>query len=187
MKDKKALLAILAVALLATFGGTIAYFRFTETFANEFKLGASTTTFTETFESPSDWTPCTETPKTIVVTNTSTIDIRARIKITERWDKLDENGDVIADEHLPLEVDGERMSIINFAHPDDWVLNTTDGYYYYQGVVAAEGGATSSFLESVTFNCDASSDYSSAVYHLILDVQTVANNADALTAEGWNI
>ena len=110
-KNKKPFIAIVAISAIAIIGGSFAYFRYTESFDNDFKLGVATTSFTETFESPSDWTPCTETPKTLAITNTSTFAINARIKITERWEKLDENGNVIANETLPLKVDNKAMAI----------------------------------------------------------------------------
>ena len=184
-KNKKPFIAIAAISAIAIIGGSFAYFRYTESFDNDFKLGVATTSFTETFESPSDWTPCTETPKTLAITNTSTFAINARIKITERWEKLDENGNVIANETLPLKVDNKAMAIINFANPSDWVLNSADGYYYYQGDIAPDN-ATSSFINSVTFNCDANSAYSSARYHLILQAETVEAKAAARENEGWN-
>lgn len=183
MKNKKSLIAIIAVATVAIVGGSIAYFRYTQTFDNEFHLGAQITTFTETFESPDNWTPCTETPKTLVVNNSSTAAINARIKITENWEKLDENGDVIEGESLPLVVDGRNMAVINFANASNWTLKS-DGYYYYNNDIPT-GGASNSFIESVTFNCDATSEYSSARYHLNLKVETVeASNAARQTA-GW--
>lgn len=184
MNNKKSLIAIIAVLAVAIIGGTFAYFRYTESFDNQFKLGSSTTTFTETFESPTDWTPCTETPKTLVVANTSTSAINARVKITERWEKLDDNGNVVANQTLPLKVNNQPMAVINFANPDDWILKS-DGYYYYQGDIAVNG-SSSSFIESVTFNCSATSEYSSARYHLVLDVETIEANAAARQNEGWN-
>lgn len=185
MKNKKSLIAIVAVMAIAIIGSTFAYFRYTESFNNKFKLGAQKTSFTETFESPSDWTPCTETPKTLVVNNSSTTAINARIKITERWEKLDANGNVIAGETLPLKVGNEAMAVISFANPTKWILKS-DGYYYYQGDIAANGGTSSSFIEKVTFNCSATSEYSSARYHLVLDAETIEANAEARRNEGWN-
>jgi len=183
MKNKKSLIAIVAVAAVAIIGGSFAYFRYTQTFHNDFHLGAQITTFTETFDSPENWTPCTETPKTLVVNNSSTSAINARIKITENWEKLDENGDVIAGESLPLVVNNENMAVINFANVSSWTLKS-DGYYYYNNDIAT-GGASNSFIDSVTFNCDATSEYSSARYHLHLKVETIEANATARQNAGW--
>ena len=121
--------------------------------------------------------------KTLIVNNSSTSAINARIKITENWEKLDENGDVIDGETLPLVVNGRNMAVINFANASSWTLKS-DGYYYYSNDIPT-GGASNSFIESVTFNCDATSEYSSARYHLNLKVETVeASNAARQTA-GW--
>ena len=186
MKNKKSLVAIVAILTIAAIGGTFAYFRYTEVFNNDFKLAASTVTYTETFQSPSAWTPCTQTPKTLVVTNTSTTAINARVKInTERWEKLDAQGNVIANQTLPLKVNNQSMAIINLANTSSWVLKN-DGYYYYQGDIAANGGVSNSFINSVTFNCDADSEYSSARYHLVLTIETIEANTAARQAAGWN-
>lgn len=184
MRNKKSLVAIVAILAIAIIGGTFAYFRYTEVFNNQFRLAASTVTYTETFQSPDNWTPCTETPKTIVVNNTSTSAINARIKYTERWEKLDAQGNVIANETLPLKVNNQSMAVINFANPAKWILKS-DGYYYYQGDIAANGAAET-FISSVTFNCDADSEYSSARYHLVLTVETIEANTAARQAAGWN-
>ena len=185
MKNKRNLVAIVALLAIALIGGSFAYFRYTESFDNQFKLAVQQISFTENFDSPSNWTPCTETTKTLVVSNTSTMAVNARVKMTERWEKLDEDGNVIAGETLPLEVGGKKMAVINFANPSDWVLNSTDGYYYYRGDIAS-GSASSSFLNSVTFNCAAENEYSSARYHLVLEVETVQAEAAARSAAGWN-
>ena len=77
------------------------------------------------------------------------------------------------------------MAIINLANTSSWVLKS-DGYYYYQGDIAANGGASNSFINSVTFNCDADSEYSSARYHLVLTIETIEAKAEARQAAGWN-
>ena len=185
MKNKKSLVAIVGALALVLIGGSFAYFFYTQSFDNKFHLGTSETTFTETFRSPDNWTPCTETPKILSVSNTSTTSINARIKITERWDKLNEDRTAVTGETLPLVVNNERMAVINFAHPQDWVYNNTDGYYYYRGDIAPNA-STSTFIESVTFNCDATTAYGSARYHLVLTIDTISADADARSQEGWN-
>jgi predicted ribosomally synthesized peptide with SipW-like signal peptide len=52
MKNKKSLIAAGAIALIAIAGGTFAYFRYTETFENNFGLAKEEVSFTETFKSP---------------------------------------------------------------------------------------------------------------------------------------
>ena len=181
MKNKGALIGIVAIALIALIGGTFAYFRMTWEKENGFEVATYVSSFTESFTSPSDWTPCTETPKVLNVTNNGNAAITARVKIQEqRWDKLDESRETVVDT-LPLEVGGQDMSVLGLVNTSDWVLNNSDGYYYYQSDIAA-GSSSSNFIESVTFNCAANTDYSSARYHLILQVETI--QADA--KDNWN-
>ena len=180
MKNKRALVGIAMLALVVLIGGTFAYFRMTWEKENEFKLGGFESKISETFTSPSDWTPCTETPKVVKVTNDGSIALAARVKIQEqRWDKLDDSRQNVTGT-LPLKVNNEDIAVLGLANTSDWVLNS-DGYYYYQNDIAA-GSSSSNFIESVTFNCAANTDYSSARYHLILQVETI--QADA--KDNWN-
>ena len=180
MKNKRALVGIAALALAVFVGGTFAYFRMTWEKENEFKLGGFESKISETFTSPSDWTPCTETPKVVNVVNAGNIAIAARIKIQEqRWDKLDEDRQNVTGT-LPLKVNNEDIAVLGLVNTSDWELNS-DGYYYYQSDIAP-GEASSNFIEKVTFNCTAGNDYSSARYHLILQVETI--QADA--KDNWN-
>ncbi len=184
MKNKKSLIAAGAIALIAIAGGTFAYFRYTETFENNFGLAKEEVAFTETFKSPDNWSPCTETTKEFKVTNTGNIAVNARVKFTEGWVKLDASGQPTS-QTLPLTVNNENMAVVHFANPSDWVLNA-DGWYYYQGDIAATNGETSLFIDKVTFNCNAGNDYSSARYTLNLQAQTIQATAAARQAAGWN-
>ena len=177
MKNKKSIVAIAGLALIIGIAGTFAYFRFTESFDNIFKLSEQNTKFIEVFDSPENWTPCTETPKELSIENTSTFAIKARVKANEWWDKLDENGRETG-ERLPITADGETMAVKDI-NTTDWIYNSTDGYYYYNGTIGVNS-SSSKFINKVTFNCNAKNEYSSARYHLKLTVQT-------LQADGtWN-
>jgi len=181
MKNKRALVGIAAIVLVALVGSTFAYLRMTWEQENSFKVGSLFgSSFSETFTSPSDWTPCAETPKVVTVTNSGGVAIAARVKIQEqRWDKLNEARTSVTGT-LPLKVSGQDMAVLGLANTSDWVLNS-DGYYYYQSDI--EPGATSSsFIKNVTFNCEANNDYSSARYHLVLKIETI--QADA--KDNWN-
>ena len=180
MKNNRALVGIAALALVVFVGGTFAYFRMTWEKENIFNVADYESSISETFTSPAEWTPCTETPKVVNVTNAGNIAIAARIKIAEqRWDKLDDNRANVTGT-LPLTANGEDMAVLGLVNTSDWVLSS-DGYYYYQNDIAA-GSSSSNFIESVTFNCAANTDYASARYHLVLQVETI--QADA--KDNWN-
>lgn len=173
MKNKKSLAAIIAIALIIGIGGTFAYFTFTESFNNNFTLGSENIDFEEVFDSPDDWLPCTITPKVLDVKNKSSFGIDARISFQEYWEELDENGRATG-ERLPNQVNGEDAAIKNI-NTADWTYNATDGYYYYKETIAG-GASSSNFIDKVTFNCNATSVYSNAKYHLVIKVQTKASN-----------
>ena len=143
MKNKKSLVALLFVALIGLIGTSFAYFTSTDTFGNIFKNKVYKMEVEEVFESPDNWIPGTTTNKTVVATNKGDVDAAVRVSYTESW--VDANG-----QPLPLvDNDNNVAAIINFANQTDW---TKEGNYYYYKTKIAKNEATSSFIESVTFN-----------------------------------
>lgn len=142
MKNKKSLIAVIAIFIVTLVGVTIAYLQSTDTFENLFTAGKYKTVTTEEFESPTNWAPGDTTPKTIVTTNEGTMPVRVRVSFREEW--KDEN-----DQTLNLIYDGNRVALIDLANTDKWVYS--DGYYYYKPVLAPNA-STVTPLDSVTFN-----------------------------------
>lgn len=141
MKNKKSLIAIIAVLLVVVIGATFAYFQSSASFENLFTTGTYKVVTTEVFESPTNWAPGEEIPKIITSTNEGTIPAAVRVSYTEQW--LDENNQDITNQ-----VD-EGTAIINFDNTSDWEL--VDNYYYYKYILEP-GDMTSSFIRSVTLN-----------------------------------
>ena len=186
MKNKKTIVAIIAVLLVAVVGVTFAYFQSTGTFENIFQTGVYRLVTREVFESPDNWTPGQEVPKTITTTNEGTFPAAVRISYTEQW--LDGETDITSS------VD-EGSAIINFDNTSDWIEE--DGYYYYKYILNPEE-TTSSFIKSVTLNeeldevncteeglthvCEASNPALGAKYKLTLTIETI--QADKFSE--WN-
>lgn len=83
---KKRTLAIAGVSLVTlTIVGTIAYHQDSMFFANIFRAKDDVVEFSETFESPENWQPCQEVPKTAVATNRNDSPRYVRMKINEYW------------------------------------------------------------------------------------------------------
>ena len=120
-KNKKTLVIIGAVVLLAAIGGVTAYNLTQHTFNNEFPLGYFKTETTESFTSPSNWTPCDETPKIFTVKNKGNVAVKVRVGVDEFWQAA--NGG-----HLTSFHGGEKIALINYSETDKWELS--DGYYY---------------------------------------------------------
>ena len=177
MKNKKSLVAIIAVLLVAIIGGTFAYFQSTGSFVNIFQTGTYRLVTTEVFESPDNWKPGEEIEKTIVTKNEGTIPAAVRVSYTEQW--LDGETDITNS----IE---EGSVIINFDNTNEWIEE--NGYYYYKYILAP-GQTTSSFIKSVTLNedldevtcttegltqvCEAGSPALSAKYILTITKETV--------------
>ena len=140
MNNNKALIALALVALIGIVGGTYAYFTTTSRLTNEFKTGTYSTSVTEQFESPTNWTPGTTTEKKVNVTNNGTVSIVARASFTESWTAA--NGS-----SLNLTKDGAKVA--QFTIGADWVQ---EGNYYYYNKVLGQNATSTDFISEVTFN-----------------------------------
>ena len=147
----------IAVAILV--GGTFAVNHDFSIFENQFQLATDTAEFVDTFDSPDEWTPCEETPKTAIATNKNDTPRYVRMKIDDYW-RL-KNSQISDDDHTTSELDKtwtddqsrvHSYAEINFQNEEDWA-HAQDGWYYFRDPIA-KNESTSSLLESVTFNCD---------------------------------
>lgn len=187
VKTNKRVFRILPILLLGIailiIGGAIAYNQSAKHFDNSFHLSAEDISHIETFDSPENWQPCSEEPKTLVTTNNSNHPIKVRISWDEYWrNKADT-------EDLPLEQDGRRLTTINFQNETDWEQN--GDWYYWKGELAP-GASTRSLFKSVTLDCNANlatnqrcvgdqcvdepNPYTEAKYHIDIKVQTTDEN-----------
>ena len=191
IKNKK---IIFTLIFIFTIGGTIAYLSTTDVFENIFVVGAYRIVSTEVFESPDNWKPGDETPKTITVKNEGTVPVKIRLSYTEEW--KDENGN-----NLPLTYNNERLAIINFDNGQDYAYR--DGYYYYDYDLQP-GEETSSFIKSVTFNpsyegsisCESTNDgktntcesnddsYDGGTYKLTINIEGIQSK---YYVQAWNL
>ncbi|MBR3377856.1 hypothetical protein IKG50_00795, partial [Candidatus Saccharibacteria bacterium] len=176
---RRPLFAIIAAVFLLAIGGTIALVSEQMNFNNKFSLSAENIDHIETFDSPQDWQPCQEEPKTVVTTNNSTHPVKVRLSYDEWWRNQADT------ENLPIEQDGRRLTTINFQNENDWEL--IGDWYYWKGELAP-GASTRSLFKSVTLDCSANfavqhvcngttcedvhSPYEGAKYHINIIVQT---------------
>ena len=144
MKNKKSLMAIIALVLVLVVGSTFAYFYTTADFENQFNLGKYNVVIKEVFEPPEDWAPGDTTPKLITAKNEGQVPAVVRISYTETW--TDEDGQTINSNDIP-----NNAVIINFTTPSNWEYDSNDGYYYYKNILDA-GDETDSLIQSVTLN-----------------------------------
>ena len=142
-KSKKPLVAIAAVLALGAVGFTVALNSTLHQFNNDFPLGYFKTETTESFTSPTNWTPCDETPKVFTVKNKGNVPVKVRVGVEEFWQSA--NGG-----HLTSFLGGEKLALINYSETDKWEL--TDGYYYAKNLL--QPGEELEFMHSVTMNCN---------------------------------
>ena len=201
LKNKRMLLVIGVFFAAIAIAGTIAYNQDSMFFQNLFHLGSDVAEFSESFESPDDWMPCQEIPKTATATNKNATPRYVRMKLNEYW--RTKNSETSESDHettdLPLTWNDngtvKNYAVINTQNDDKWELRS-DGWYYYKTPLNQDE-TTDSLLKSVTMNCDANvaggvsysqdghtatnieSDYSGATYHLYVTFQ--------MSGEEWEV
>ena len=195
MENKKSLVALALVALVGLVGGTFAYFTSSTTLTNEFETGTYSTSITEEFVSPDNWTPGTTTKKRVNVTNNGSVEVAVRAKYTEKWTAKD--GTVLSGTR-------NEESVAQFKINPNWI-KANDGYYYYNDTLIANE-TSSDFISSVTFNpnfileegtdiectttkengkttvncANLESGYAGATYSLEITIETIQ------ASQGWN-
>ena len=202
MKNKhKRIIAISLLGLIVvTIGGTIAYNTDWSVFGNLFKIGYWRTQFVETFDSPDNWQPCEEIPKTVIAKNTGTVEAKARLSIEDFW-KIAGSTSTDHESELPNVRNDITLAQILFQNEDDWTLK--DGYYYWNGTLKP-GEETNSLLKAVKLDCSANfggtnvctetetgrvcekpaDEYEGAKYHVYVTVEMI--QADA-AEEAWGL
>lgn len=197
LKKKRALIAVLALIAVGLVAGTIAYNNDRSIFANIFGVSDFKTEFIETFDSPDNWQPCDEIPKTVIAKNNSGVRVNVRLSYEEFW-KAKNGGS------LPLTRNGVKLAVINFQNEDDWELRS-DGWYYFKAGLAP-GESTNSLFKSVKLDCSAdfggenictetetgitcqkeADEYADAEYHLKITVQMIAGEFPSVnTHTAW--
>ena len=188
-KNLKPMVAIMILTFSVMIGATFAYFTSSATFENEFIAGRYKVVTTEVFESPNNWAPGEEIPKTITTTNEGTIPAAVRVKFEEKW----YNGETEITNSIAL----DTVSI-NFDNTNDW---TRQGDYYYYKFALNPTETTSSFIKSVTLSpsindvvctssqdgktqtCESTNNAIGATYKLIITKETVQYDAYNIV---WN-
>ena len=89
MKNKKSLVAIGVLLLVAIVGGTLAYYTSSSSFENVFNTGKYKIVTTEIFESPDKWVPGETITKTVTTKNEGTVDATVKISYIEKWETAD--------------------------------------------------------------------------------------------------
>lgn len=188
-RNIKPIVALMILSFSVLVGATIAYFSSNVTFENEFIAGKYKVVTTEEFESPSNWAPGEEIPKTITTTNEGTIPAAVRVKFEEKW--------LMGENDVTDQVSADTVAI-NLDNTNEWIRQ---GNYYYYKFPLEPGDTTSSFMKSVTLNpningvecttsadgktktCESTGIAAGATYKLIITKETVQYDAYNLV---WN-
>lgn len=164
MKNKKSLIALVALLIVGVVGSTFAYFTTTQKFTNEFATEQFKTVVTESFESPDDWTPGTTTNKVVTAKNEGDVEVAVRVKLEQKWvaaNKTDLGLKATAADGKEFDV-----AVINFTNAEKWELK--DGYYYYKEVLG-NGESTLPLFESVTYNANLTDELAGIVCDTVTD------------------
>ena len=193
VKNKRTIIAIAGVFLLAGIALTYALSNDRSTMPNVFGVADYKIAYSEDFTGPANWQPCEEVAKTFTVTNQGNAPVTVRLSYEDYWrNKVDT-------EYLQPVKDGVQLVQIILQNEDDWILKS-DGYYYYKETLQPNA-TTSSLFKAVKLNCDANLDkdnictktangtvcekpadeYEGASYHLKITAQTMQLGAGSFT------
>ena len=139
---RKEILVVVALVLLAgVVGTTLAYFTSSTKLDSDFTTGNYSTSITDEFVSPDNWTPGTTTTKKVNITNNGNVEIAVRASYTEQW--VSANGKLLS---------GFRNDekVAQFTIGSDWE-KAKDGYYYYKDTLE-QNETSSDFISSITYN-----------------------------------
>ena len=159
-----ALLLALILVVGAAAGGTLAWLtQTTQTENNNFSYGTVSCTINETFEN--------NTKSNVTVTNTGNTPAYIRATYVVNW--LDKDGNIAA--NVPADY------IYSLSIPGDGWTEGSDGYYYYNGVVAPDATTTGSLL-TCTSSHPADGEYKLSVKVIASAVQATPSTA---VNEAW--
>ena len=128
-KNSKTIIILLIIAIVGVVGLTLAYFSNSSSVTNIFSTNEYGSTVTEEFVSPTNWTPGTVTDKTLVVTNSGSVNEAVRVSYEEKWTSFNakeagQEGD------LGLNQNGNEAAIIHWTNVDEWQTVTENGKTY---------------------------------------------------------
>ncbi|OJU12225.1 MAG: hypothetical protein BGN88_14145 [Clostridiales bacterium 43-6] len=93
-------------------------------------------------------------PKTVNVTNTGNVDSIIRIKLTKAWgESRDTEGNLIVNPSLTTD------NIHITCNSDQWYYDSSDGYYYYIGVLKPGETTARSLLDEFTVDANIGNEY----------------------------
>lgn len=178
MKNKKSLFAIISLLSVVLVVGTVAYFSKDIIVENRLSTAKYETVIDEEFIPTNKWAPGVEITKKVIVKNTGNVDIVARAKLTEIWQRsedivdpndpnniLSPKGLILGNTFVTDDGVDHDAAIKNFV--SDMVYNYEDikdnldlyknkwihhgEYYYYLGTISSDT-SSNGLLESVIMN-----------------------------------
>lgn len=198
MKKKK-LIYLLIAAVLTTgiVGGTLAWFTSSDNVTNKFTTGSYNDDVTKGLDiyekfTPADaknLTPGADVTKKVQIKNTASYSQFIRVKLTPNWTAPDAVKDTNTNLELELNTDAISQptkdaegNVTKAAAPEEgkW-FKSTDGYYYYIGVVGA-GKYTPLLLNSVKVLGTAGNDYVGGAFEVKVESDSIQSEHDAYTS-----
>lgn len=185
MGKKKIIGLCLAVGLMVgVVGGSLAWFTDTESVTNSFATEGNGENQSNGIEIEEVFDenlagkvlPGTEVNKDAKVVNTATYSQLIRVKFEKKWTKT--NG-----KDLDLNLIELKYQNLTTSNQENKWIEGTDGYFYYNGVVEANG-ETSYLLDSVTLSSKAGNDYKNVGYDVIVHAESIQASNGAVS-DAW--
>lgn len=188
-KRTKSILIILALALVAIVGATIAYYTSKNDFKNEFHVSEPGVAVVEKFNPSDQWVPGEEKTKEVWFTNSGEVDMLLRFHVEVDWEE-DSKPASASEASQIVTLNRNTAFEKNFCS-----FKENDKDYYYYKKVLKPGEVTSNVLDSVTFSSALSNDghgvnYANSQVNITIIGETVIAEANESgyveAAEEWN-
>lgn len=173
-KNQNASLLVLCFLWLATMviGGTVAYlFTPASTVINTFSVPSGGSTIEEKLEE--------NVKKEVVIQNTGDIDVYIRAKVIFTWKNMDGEVHPTAVIHPEDEIKGDYEIKWN-----DTKWQQIDGFYYYNGVIEANGKTDYLFTDCTSIKSGPEEGYT---LHVEILTQTIQDTPDTAVSEAWGM
>ena len=164
-------LAALACVLVfcVSLGGTLADWSVAQDSLGRLTLGSVKGEIIETYEQGCTVMPGQEVQKTVNIKNTGNVDCVIRVKLTKSW----QDSAALDPEFIRITCDNEL-----------WYYDTSDGYYYYKGVLAPGQITQKALMDSFTLDCSAGSDYAGKKADIAVRLECVQAGGNGISV--WN-
>lgn len=173
-------LSVLVIIFASSAGSTLAAWTSRGDTVNKITVGSIKGQITEDYAQGQVVMPGTTVKKVVNVTNTGSIDMLIRVKITKAWGSRDSDGNLIVNPWLSTD------NILISFNTTSWYYDTSDGYYYYIGAVSPGETTKVPLMKEFTVSPNSGSIYAGDTANITVYMECVQAAGDGIKAWSKN-